>query len=61
LSSDESDQEYQEVKQWDDDLIKDDADRAYLNTLTEMQRESILAERAEKVEIANLHLQFQLL
>ena len=48
-SEEESDTEYNEIKQWDDDLIKDESDRQYLNTLTEMERESILAERAERV------------
>ncbi|KAJ3192737.1 hypothetical protein HK101_006031 [Irineochytrium annulatum] len=42
------DRDLKEVSAWGDDLMGDDEDRQRLSMMTEMEREQILAERAEK-------------
>lgn len=56
LFSDESDKEYCEIVKWNNDLTFNEKDRHDLSMLTEMHRESILAERSEKVPFPLLSL-----
>ncbi|KAI9205172.1 uncharacterized protein BJ171DRAFT_503166 [Polychytrium aggregatum] len=57
---DEENDPWAEVRKWGDDLMGDEADRAYLNSLTEMDRELTLADRAAKREIMRESLEVQL-
>ncbi|ORY34492.1 hypothetical protein LY90DRAFT_64701 [Neocallimastix californiae] len=47
----------EEVESYGPDLIKDEEDRRYLDNLPEIEREAIIAERAEKKQILKERLE----
>ncbi|KAJ3333682.1 RNA polymerase-associated protein rtf1 [Blyttiomyces sp. JEL0837] len=57
--SDEEDSEWAEMKKWGDDLIGDEEDRRRLDAMSELDKEKLLAERAEKLQLVKDRLELK--